>query len=633
MTPQSIRILVIEDEAAHAEAISRSVEAMEGVELRVMTTLREYRELGEDWNPDLALMDLNLPDGQALEVLPDPSGSRSFAIIVMTSYGSEKTAVEAMKSGAFDYLVKSPETFSGLSRTLEWLLRKEGRRMDRELKTSEAKYRSLAEGSSDFIMRFDRQGRNAYMNSAGLKMLGLSDADVIGKSPRECGFPEDLYVLLETQIQKVFATAEPAEVEFEWDRSEVPVVLDMRLTPEFEVEGQVHSVLCVGRDITERRQAEAERRQLDERMSQIQKLEALGVLVAGVAHNINNVLAAIMGTASLRERLASEPAELEACRIIGTACKRGRDVVKSLMQFAQPTLSNQAPLEIHSLVSELRILLENTTRNRIQILELFCPEPLWVLGDAGGLSNALMNLCLNAMDAMPGGGTLTLRTAVPEAGWIELSVEDSGEGMSPEVLTRALEPFFTTKPVGKGTGLGLSMTSGVIKAHGGTLEIASQPGQGTRVRLRIPRIPTPPAQAPFQPTPQSLGLVDVLLVDDDADVRFLVTRMLKVVGVHVHSVAGGEAALEWLGRGIPPDLIILDQNMPGMTGVQTMEKIREKNSGVPILISSGQPDIEHWPCFRHPNVAVIAKPFDMEEILAKLMQFAATLNPGSEGQT
>ena len=951
MTAKPTRILVIEDESAHAEAISRSLEILEGLELRVMTSLREFREQGSAWNPDLALMDLNLPDGRAVEVLTDPSDSRPFPVVVMTSYGSEQSAVEAMKWGALDYLVKSPDTFRGLPQTLErllreWQLHSEAKRMQQELKTSEESYRrqfsdnasimlmidpadgriidanaaaarfyghprerllamriseintlpaasiqqamtsaiaqhgarfefqhrladgslrnvevasssihigernllhsivhditdrkraeelvekrilaltqpmedgpvafealfnleeiqriqdefaaatgvasiithpdgtpltrpsrfthlcseiirkteqgcsncfrsdaaigrfhpdgpivqpclsgglwdagasitvgghhianwligqvrnesqtedhmrayartigadettflqafyavpamsqerfeqiaralftlsrqlsttayqniqqarfiserkrveealkeseenfrSLAESSTDYIMRYDRQYRHTYMNPAGLKVAGLAAADLIGKTHRESGFPEHLCRLWEERIESVFETAQASHLEFEWTGAAGPAVLDLLFTPEFDAAGRVHSVLGVSRDITERKRAEEERRRLAERMSQVQKLEALGVLVAGVAHNINNALAAIMATASLRERLATETKDLEAYRLIGTACKRGRDVVKSLSQFANPSLTHQGPLELHALITEVRVLLESTTRNRIRILAAFAGEPLWINGDAGSLNHALMNLCLNALDAMPEGGTLTFRTTLSDRDWVEVSVEDSGEGMPPEILARVTEPFFTTKEVGKGTGLGLSMTHGAIKAHGGTLELTSVPGQGTTVKIRLPRIPAPTVMPPLEAPVSALGPLTVLLVDDDEDVRFLVARMLKNAGLQVKSAAGGEEALEGLRAGALPDLIILDQNMPRMNGIQTMERIRARHGEVPILISSGQPDIEEWSCFKQPNVAVISKPFEMEELLAKLAQFAS----------
>ena len=289
-------------------------------------------------------------------------------------------------------------------------------------------------------------------------------------------------------------------------------------------------LLAFCKDITGRKEAEEQRRKIEERMGQVQKLEALGTLAAGVAHNINNVLAAIMALASSRKTSAPDHADIETYDTIVKTCSRGRDVVKSLTHFARPALTNPAPIEIHALIREVCDLLESTTRNRLKIMKAFAGEPLWVHGDIGSLSHALMNLCINAMDAMPDGGTLTFRTGRPGLDWVEVAIEDDGEGMLPDILARAIEPFFTTKEVGKGTGLGLSMTRGVVKAHGGNLEISSVPGQGTTVKILLPRIhssaviPTSKAPAP------SLGSLSVLLVDDDEDVRFLVARMLKNAG-------------------------------------------------------------------------------------------------------
>jgi len=231
---------------------------------------------------------------------------------------------------------------------------------------------------------------------------------------------------------------------------------------------------------------------------------------------------------------------------------------------------------------------------------------------------------------MPEGGTLTLRTAVLEGNLAEVSIEDDGAGMPPEVLAHVLEPFFTTREVGQGTGLGLSMTHGVVQAHGGSIDIASQPGQGTTVKLRFPRIPAPVhgEPGPVQAAPPSLACMSVFLVDDDEDVRFLMTRMLQKAGVRqVKTFPGGRDVLEALSAEGCPDLIILDHNMPSMNGTQTLERIRRLHPDMPILISSGQPDIEDWDCLRQPRVGVISKPFTMEEIQAKLARFVQELEP------
>jgi CheY-like chemotaxis protein len=368
---------------------------------------------------------------------------------------------------------------------------------------------------------------------------------------------------------------------------------------------------------------------MDERLNRIQALEAMGILVAGVAHNLNNVLAVILGTTSLHNQATTESSALEDFRIIASACGHGRSVIRSLLQFAQPRLASRAPLDLHTLIREVRVLLENTTRNKIAIITTFVEGSLWIDGDAGNISHALMNLCLNALDAMPDGGTLVLGTAAPAPDEAEVSVQDDGAGMAPEILARVLEPFFTTKEVGKGTGLGLSMTYGVVKAHGGTLDIASRPGQGTCVKMRFPRIPPPaPGEGVEIPNP-TLKSLNVLLVDDDEDVRFLMTRLLTKAGaVQVKTAARGEEALEILRSQALPDLVILDQNMPGLNGVETMGRIRSRYPDLPILISSGQPDIENWSEFRQHRVGVIPKPFTLEEIQAKLAQLAHASRPG-----
>jgi len=506
-----------------------------------------------------------------------------------------------------------------LSKGAIWLMEDitERRQVEAALKASEERFRTFFEKNTSVMLLIDphsgaildaNETAAAYYGFTRGRLAGMNIDEINLLSP--AGIREEMHrAEIEERnyflFQHRLASGEVREVE-------------VHATP---VESSGHSMLLsIIHDITDRKLAEEERRGLQERMSQVQKLEALGVLVGGVAHNFNNVLAAIMATASLGERLALDPRDREAYRNIDKACVRGRDVVKSLMRFAQPTLSHMAPCALHGLLGEVRMLLEATTQNRIKIVEAFSEGSPWILGDADSLSHALMNLCINALDAMPEGGCLTFRTSIPQPGWIEVSVEDSGEGMTPEILARVTEPFFTTKPVDKGTGLGLSMAHGVIKAHGGAMDITSAPGAGTTVKLRIPTIPDPePKPEAEVPSPPPGGL-NVLLVDDDEDVLYLVARMLKAAGFQVKPVPGGEEALENLRSGAIPDLIILDQNMPRMSGVQTLEKIRLLLPEVPILISSGQPDIQNWECFRRPNVGVIPKPFEMGELLARMAE-------------
>jgi len=378
----------------------------------------------------------------------------------------------------------------------------------------------------------------------------------------------------------------------------------------------------------ERRQSEDDRHRLEERMNQVLRLESLGFLAAGISHNLNNVLAAILGLASARELVATQSKDLEAFRVICKACERGREVLDSLLRFARPELGGMAPLELNGILGELRRLLEHTTRMRIEIHESFLPEPLWILGDAGSMSHAFMNLCVNAVNAMPEGGALTLRTRIGTDGWVEATVEDTGVGMTPEILAHALEPFFTTRPMGEGTGLGLSMAYGVVKAHGGTLRLSSQSGQGTLVLVRMPRIPAPAPTSTRLGTARSPGPLEVLLVDDDELVRQATVDLLAVAGCRTTALASGQQALESLRSGPLPDLVLLDLNMPAMDGKETLERIRALQPELPVIIVSGQPGVQDWEGFKQPCVGVVSKPFTIQELLEAIARLGCTGGAG-----
>jgi PAS domain S-box-containing protein len=467
-------------------------------------------------------------------------------------------------------------------------------------------------------------GRFLRVNDALSLMLGYSRSELEAGSFAEFTHPEDITAGWES-VRNLLA-GEHATGRFEKryihkDGHTVWAYVSTMLL--HDADGPLYFVTDIV-DITEGKRAEKERAAAQAQLQHTQNLDSLGSLASGVAHNINNVLAIIMGTASVQEENTINLSDREAYQRIDKACRRGREVVKSLIHFAQPVLASKAPFELHSLIQEVCILLGNTTRNRIKIIENYAEEPLWTIGDLGSINHVLLNLCINAIDAMPDGGTLTFQTAILEGNWVEVVIEDTGEGMTPEVLSHIMEPFYTTKAVGKGTGLGLSMTYGVVKAHGGTIDIASHPGQGTSVKLLFPRIPAPVQNKTVASLLPSLGEMSIYLVDDDEDVRFLMARMLKQAGVlQVKTFSAGEEVLEHLRTGDLPDLIILDQNMPGMDGTQTMEVIRSLHPEMPILISSGQPAIETWGSLKRPKVAVISKPFTFEEIQVKLVQFAA----------
>jgi len=405
-----------------------------------------------------------------------------------------------------------------------------------------------------------------------------------------------------------------------------------RCETQYAPEGRPLRSLGTVQDITEQELAEQERRRLESEVQHFQRLDSLGNLAGGVAHDMNNILAVILNLAELHlERLPGTDPSAHAFDLIRTACTRGADLVRRLTQFARKQIERAEPLDINALVREQVDILERTTLKKADwAMDLEEPLPV-VMGQASEIGNVIINLCINALDAMPRGGRVTLRTRCLAEGGTQLSVQDNGCGMPPEVLAKALDPFFTTKPVGKGTGLGLSTVYGTMKAHGGSMEIQSEVGVGTTVHLRFPPARTPAEAPPAAPSSSAdIPPIRILLVDDDDLIRLSVAPLLEGIGLAVATAEGGLQALERLEAGPPVDLVILDQNMPGLSGLDTLARIRASWPDLPVLLSSGYRDPDQAALATvDSHVATLEKPYALEALrraIAGLM--AASRPPG-----
>ncbi len=362
-----------------------------------------------------------------------------------------------------------------------------------------------------------------------------------------------------------------------------------------------------------------ERRRLEQELQHIQRLESLGQLAGGVAHDMNNVLAAILGLGStLKVKAAADPVVSKAMDVIIQAAERGRELVKGLTDFARRGMGDAMPLDLNELVGREAQLLQRTGLQRLDVrLELEEGLPR-ILGDPHALGNALMNLCVNARDAMPEGGVLGLRTRLVEDGQVEVTVTDTGAGIPTELLDKVLEPFFTTKPEGKGTGLGLSVVYGTVKAHGGQLRLESAPGQGTTVRMTFPALP-----AGTDGNPKVVPAVvrtcvsprRILLVDDDPLVRQAVPDMLGVLGHRVEVATSGQEGLDRLAEGLEVDLVILDLRMPGLSGIETLQQLRSRWPELAVLVATGHTDAAAAEALAvQDHVGVLLKPYSVAEV-------------------
>jgi CheY-like chemotaxis protein len=329
-------------------------------------------------------------------------------------------------------------------------------------------------------------------------------------------------------------------------------------------------------------------------------------LAGGVAHDINNVLGAIMAAASLLEGDLSpdHPSGADVQDILD-ACRRGRELTRNLLGFARKGRFLKEELSINRLAEETEQLLRRTTDRRVRIESRLDPKLLHVEGDRGQLGQMLMNLCLNAVDAMPDRGTMIISTenelitdpvlasarGVEPGSYVRIGVSDTGVGMDAEMIEHIFEPFFTTKPLGEGTGLGLSMVYGTVKSHGGAVWVESEPGEGSTVTLLLPG--TPRLRPTSEPAARVAGEASVevkgiLLVDDEELIRSSSSRMLERLGYRVIAAADGREALElFAAHRDRISLVILDVVMPEMDGLEALERLRAEDPSIRVLVASG----------------------------------------------
>jgi CheY-like chemotaxis protein len=360
-------------------------------------------------------------------------------------------------------------------------------------------------------------------------------------------------------------------------------------------------------------------------------MEAVGQLTGGIAHDFNNLLTPVIGGLELLARNVAEPRLRRIAEAALESGRRGAKLTTQLLAFSRIQRIRMAPVPVNRVIETMRLMLKHSIGSAITIETRLGPDAGRALCDENQLENAILNLAINARDAMPEGGTLTIatsRVAEPDgldldAGdYVRIAVSDNGHGMSSEVLVRATEPFFSTKPFGKGTGLGLAQVYGIARQSRGTLRIESREGEGTIVELLLPHFSGEVAAeaaggesaAGNAPEPARAG-ARILVVDDDADVRDFIADVLVELGHRVETLDCAEAALEALAKGAP-DLALLDFAMPGMNGAQLAREARSLHPDLPILFVTGFAESDQLEGALGGDVAVLRKPFGVDELSA-----------------
>jgi len=334
-----------------------------------------------------------------------------------------------------------------------------------------------------------------------------------------------------------------------------------------------------------------QRQQAEMALVQSQKMEAIGQLTGGLAHDFNNLLTAVVGNLDLIRMRATDPRIVRQAEQAFKAAERGSKLTAQLLAFSRTQKLATVPVDLNDLIMGMSQLVNQTLGSQITVETKLADGLPHALADANQLELAILNLSINARDAMPGGGTLTISTRpdTRDGERIVVCVADTGTGMPPEVVARAFDPFFTTKPPGKGTGLGLSQVYGIVRQIGGDVTIDTAPGKGTRINIALRVAHALAEHEHAEATKMSRGSESILIVDDDPDVREIMSGVLSDLGYRVKEADSGDAALELL-RSARPDLMVLDFGMPGSNGAEVATAARQSNEGLRILFVSGYSD-------------------------------------------
>jgi two-component system cell cycle sensor histidine kinase/response regulator CckA len=625
------RILIVDDEPAIVNVLCAVLAAPEREFLTAYTAEQAMARILAAPAIEVAILDKNLPDrtglavGEALKARhPDSE------FILLTGYASLDSAIAAVRAGAYDYVQKPVDDFDALQLKLvnaveKVRLKRERAALIARLQESEQRYRGVFEAASDGLLLVDEAtGAICDANAAATRMYGLARGALVGKP------------LQELELQNALGAPRHRR----GDGAPFPVEVSQgRLA---SARGDVR-VLAV-RDISERQRAEQERATLESHLRQAQKMDAMGRLAGGVAHDFNNLLTVVLGNSDLL--LAGEhPEETreERLREIIDAASRAAALTRQLLTFSRKKQPRLEPVSLNAVVQDMVKLFGRTLGERVQIVSSL-EKDLWrAVADPDQLSQVVLNLAVNARDAMPNGGKLVLETANVELGpageiqeglapgrYALLAVSDSGTGMTKEVQEQIFEPFFTTKEQGKGTGLGLATVYGIVKGAGGGLAVHSEVGRGTTMKVYLPATARTAAAAPSEapPAPRAGKGELILVAEDEAAVRSLVARLLSGNGYQVVEAGDGEEALALAGRqSVPPAALVADLAMPRMSGRELAKVLRATSPAVRVLYVSGwteQAALECGHC--EPGEDYLFKPFNEEQLLRRV---GALLEDGS----
>jgi two-component system, cell cycle sensor histidine kinase and response regulator CckA len=631
MVNPTIKILLVEDNPGDVFLLQETLSEITVVQFNVVNVerLAEAQQRLQVDLFDVILLDLLLPDSAGLDTFTTLHQQVPLIpIVVLTGMSDETLAMKAMQAGAQDYLIKGQVSGGDLlMRSIRYAI--ERKRVESTLQKREQELRSLTEHAPDIISRFDTDLKYLFINQAVEEPTGLSVEIFLGKTMREVGFPEAQVEQWESVLRSVFTTGEGISIELEYPSHSGLRYYQSRCVPEFGPDGAVESVLVMTRETTEQHRLEAQ-------LLRAQRMESIGTLASGIAHDMNNILTPMLAVSQLLPLKIPnlDQRNQHLLKILEDSARRGSDLVKQILTFSRGLEGDRSVLQVEQILVEIEQIIRSTFPKfmGIQILN-HAPQGLWpVMADATQLHQVFMNLCVNARDAMPTEGTLTIsvenktlfeadarnNVEAKPGNYVMLTIADTGIGIPPHFLDRIFEPFFTTKAVGKGTGLGLSTTLGIIKHHGGFVTVSSELGQGTQFQIFLPAIAESivlPDQSPLYPTGQ--GEL-ILVADDEAPIRETIRMTLESYNYRVITAKDGVDAIATYHRHQHEiSAILMDVMMPSMDGFNAIQALYELNPNCKIIVFSGTATRSSLP--ERSNVkGFLSKPYTTQKLLEVL---------------
>ncbi len=554
--------------------------------------------------------------------------------ILLSNKGKKTPVLKTVTSMTVDAHTYLIESFVDISKQ---------KTAEESLIESEKKYRLIFENANDIIVLVDKYGKILNVNKQLERVLGYAPDEVTGKSFSEAALlkARDIPKLLRLFIEIVRGKKEINLFELELTHKNGSTVNVEINTERLEKNGRLEGFLSLIRDITERKRIYIEKHKLEQKLHQSEKMETIGQLAGGIAHDFNNQLASIIGFADLiKIKMDNKEALKRYTENILTVAHRSAHLTKQMLAFARKGKYRNFPVNIHKLISDVVTLLEHTIEKKVAIKQNLNANRSISMGDASQLQNAILNLALNARDAMPNGGNLTFETSnefldekyckkssfnLKKGDFIRLSVSDTGTGIEPKVMKHIFEPFFTTKEVGKGTGMGLAAVFGTVCSHNGAITAFSEVGKGATFTLYLPVAANEERIAPksisSDPAPVKNN-ASILLIDDETLFLDVMKETLEEAGFTLQIYKSGREAVTFYKKSWKQvDLVILDLIMPDMDGRDVFIELKKINPDVKVLLSSGfSLEAKAIKLLENGAKAFIQKPYSTAELIVKITE-------------